>query len=70
MPTARDLLTFRQFARQYPAFSEASLRWLRFNCQSNGFATAFVRVGRRILISDGRFFEAIERQNADAADGS
>jgi len=45
VPTTPVLLTFRQFADRHPAFSESSLRWLRFQEASNGFATAFVRVG-------------------------
>ena len=57
------LASFRQFSEAHPAFSEASLRWLRFNCETNGFASAFVKVGRRVLVDQDRFFEAIARQN-------
>jgi len=53
-------------AAQHPAFSEASLRWLRFNQGTNGFADAFVTVGRRVLIDEGKFFFAIEKQNRQA----
>jgi len=44
----------------------SSLRWLRFNQETNGFADAFVTVGRRVLIDEGKFFDAIERQNRQA----
>ncbi|MCH7666119.1 MAG: hypothetical protein IH936_09370 [Acidobacteria bacterium] len=59
-PTLR---TLRQFAQRHPAFTEASLRWLRFQEASNGFQTAFVMVGRRVLIDEGRFFEIVAEQN-------
>jgi hypothetical protein len=34
------------------------LRHLIFHSDSNGFAAAFVRVGRRVLVDEARFFEA------------
>lgn len=39
------------------------LRHLIFNEKSNGFASAFKRVGRRVLIDEAEFFKCIERQN-------
>lgn len=57
------LLTFRQFADRHAAFSEGSLRWLRFQARNNGFKTAFKRVGSRVLIDEAEFFAAIDRQN-------
>jgi len=45
-----DLRTIKQLARENPAFTEASLRWLVFNARHNGLDTAIVRVGRRVLI--------------------
>jgi hypothetical protein len=60
------LLTFRQFAAKHPAFSEGSLRWLRFRQHENGFARAFRAVGpNRVLIDEGAFFSVIEEQNAN-----
>ena len=69
------LLTFRQFSEKHQAFTEASLRWLRFRSEEsrcirsrrkpvadevpNGFADAFVQVGRRVLIDEVRFFRII-----------
>lgn len=40
------------------------LRWLVFNAETNGFATAFVRVGRRVLIDEAEFFRCVEKANA------
>jgi len=58
-----NLLTIEQFSEKHRAFSPASLRWLRFNQETNGFSGAFVTVGRRVLIDEGEFFKAIEQQN-------
>ena len=67
MGDSPQLFTFTQFAKRHPAFPESSLRWLRFNDRENGFAAAFVNVGRRVLVDEERFFEVIERQNERAA---
>jgi hypothetical protein len=40
------------------------LRHLIFNEKTNGFASAFKRVGRRVLIDEKEFWACIERQNA------
>jgi hypothetical protein len=39
------------------------LRHLIFNEKTNGFASAFKRVGRRVLIDEAEFFHCVERQN-------
>jgi hypothetical protein len=59
------LLTVKQFAREYPAFSEGRLRWLLFNRQWNRFEEAIVQVGRRILIDTKRFHEWLELPNEE-----
>ena len=66
------LLTVRQFATRHPAFTESSLRWLIFQSQSrdsskgvipsNGLHVALVRIGRRVLIDEARFFQWVEAQ--------
>ena len=65
----RRLFTFKQFAQRHPAFSESSLRWMRFNQEENDFARAFIKVGSRVLIDEVDFFEAIDRQNSDSSQG-
>jgi len=67
MPDLPRLMSLKQFSLKHPAFSEPSLRWLRFNQATNGFARAFLTVGRRVLIDEGEFFAAIERENRDRA---
>ncbi len=59
------LSTIKRFASANPAFSEGSLRWLRFNSDVNGFGRAFKKIGRRVLINEAEFFDAIERSNAN-----
>lgn len=39
------------------------LRHLIFHENTNGFATAFKRVGRRVLIDEVEFFACVDRQN-------
>lgn len=71
----RDLRTVKQFADTYPAWTEAALRALILNAAprqnsrgdpvaGNGLAEAgaIVRVGRRVLISESRFFSWVAAQ--------
>jgi len=56
--------TVQQFSKKHPAFSVGSLRSLIFNASSNGLneSGAIVRVGRKILLSEIKFFDWIEAQ--------
>lgn len=74
MPARRVILTVRQFHQRNPAFSEAALRNLIFKADErhsskavipgNGLieAGAIVRIGRKVLIDEARFFEWVESQ--------
>ena len=62
-----NLLTVRQFSEKHPAFPQGGLRALRFNSETNGFAKAFVTVGRKVLINEEAFFAVIEEQNQKGA---
>ncbi len=42
---------------------QGGLRHLIFNAETNGFETAFKRIGRRVLVDETEFFACIERQN-------
>lgn len=65
MPT---LLTVKQFPPKHPAFTEPAIRMLIFNEKQNGLADAgaIVRIGRKVLIDEEKFFDWIESQNAGA----
>lgn len=45
---------------------QGGLRHLIFNEKTNGFAKAFKRVGRRVLVDEAEFFAAVDRQNGGA----
>lgn len=72
----RTLLTVRQFSDKHPAFPQGSLRNLIFLASTrktsqgtipgNGLATALMRVGRKLLIDEAKFFEWLDHQNANA----
>lgn len=75
----RDLLTVAQFAERYPAWSQSALRNILLNARDRlnsrgerlagnrlGASGAIVRVGRKVLLSEGRFFLWIAAQQAGA----
>jgi hypothetical protein len=69
------LSTIRQFSERYPAFSQGSLRNLihlsseRYSSKgkipANGLSIALIRIGRKLLINEVRFFQWIEEQQGD-----
>ena len=74
--TKPSLLTVKEFSRKYPSFPEGGLRHLIFNSSErknsrgevvsgNGMEEqgVLVRVGRKILIDEDKFFSWIESQN-------
>jgi hypothetical protein len=65
MEVSQQLRTVKQLAEELKptgGFTQASLRWLIFNCNSNGFDQAIVRLGRKIYIDRERFGEWLEGQ--------
>lgn len=75
MQETPKLLTVRQFSEHHPAFSQASLRSLIFAAQSrnssrgvipgNGMDAAIVRIGRKVLIDEVKFFEWVTAQGGN-----
>ncbi|MDP1664578.1 MAG: hypothetical protein Q8L79_05560 [Methylobacter sp.] len=65
MPT---LSTVNQFTAKQPAFTTGGIRSLIFNEHQNGLAKsgAIVRIGRKVLIDETKFFAWIESQNKAA----
>lgn len=43
------------------------MRHLIFNADTNGFASAFKRVGRRVLVDENEFFRIIDAKNGQTA---
>jgi hypothetical protein len=61
-------LTVNQFADKHPAFTKGGLRALIFNGNTNNLAKsgAVVRIGRKVLIDETKFFNWVELQNQGA----
>jgi hypothetical protein len=59
------LLTVNQFVVEHPFASNDGIRFLIFNSKNNGMAKAGVikRIGRKVLIDEGKFFAWVESQN-------
>ncbi|OAI07055.1 hypothetical protein A1353_08370 [Methylomonas methanica] len=57
--------TVDQFSKKNPAFTKGGLRALIFNEHTNGLAQsgAILRIGRKVLISESKFFAWVESQN-------
>jgi hypothetical protein len=65
LQTAWIYFTVQQFTKKHPAFTIGGLRSLIFNENSNGLAKsgAIVRIGRKVLINEVKFFGWVESQN-------
>ena len=62
----RNLKTVAQLAESSPAFTEASLRWMIFESETNGLNRALVKRGRRILIDVPEFELWLEGQRVES----
>ena len=62
-------LTVKQFVAHHAAFTTGGIRSLIFNEDKNGLsaAGAILRVGRKVLIHQERFFTWIDQQNTKKA---
>ncbi len=62
---AQRFFTVKNFAQKnaddgvWPS-SEAAIWALRAGAPENGFGDAFLKVGRRVLVAEGKFWAAIE----------
>lgn len=45
----------------HPWPTNGGLRHLAFHRDTNGFREAFVKVGRRLLVDEAKFFECVRR---------
>ena len=57
--------TVKQFSERHPAFTVPSLRALIFDGNSNGLneSGAVVRINRRVLINEPKFFDWVDGGN-------
>lgn len=71
-PQPPILLTIRQFSDKHPGFPQGSLRNLIFLAENrktskgtikgNGLNSALVRIGRKLLIDEAKFFQWVDTQ--------
>jgi hypothetical protein len=61
--TKNNIQTVKQFVHDNEAFTEGGIRNLIFNAKTNGFSSAFLRIGRKVLIDVDEFFRCIKAQN-------
>lgn len=59
------LMTLKQAAEQYPAFTVPSLRWHLHQRNTSGLSKATVKVGRRIYIDSEAFELWLEEQREE-----
>lgn len=72
LPQPRALFTVRQFSEKHAAFTQGALRNYFFLSEDrqtskgiikgNGLAAALVRIGRKLLIDEAKFFQWIDAQ--------
>ncbi len=67
--TAIVYLTVNQFCEKHTAFTRGGMRALIFNEHQNGInkAGAIVRLGRKVLIDETKFFNWVAAQSGKAA---
>ena len=65
MNTKISYKTVNQLIKENPAFTNGGIRSLIFNEHSNGLAQsgAIVRIGRKVLIDETKFFAWVQAQN-------
>ena len=63
LPEAPRLIPLTEWNKHHPWPPQGGLRHLVFYENTNGFKDAFVRVGRRVLIDEKKFFEIATQQN-------
>ena len=57
-----QFLTVSQWSEYFDWPPEGGLRHIIFHAETNGFAPAIRRVGRRVLIDADRFWEIVDKQ--------
>ena len=65
--TTRRLIPITRWNDYHPWPPAGGMRHLRFHCDSNGYANAFVKVGNRVLVDEREFFACVDRANGRAA---
>jgi hypothetical protein len=64
--SSNGLIPVTKWNQYHPWPPLGGLRHLIFNAKTNGFDSAFKRVGRRVLVDEREFFAVIDRNNGGA----
>lgn len=56
------LMTLKQTAERYPAFTVESLRWQLHRRSTSGLSKATIKVGRRVYVDSAAFETWLENQ--------
>ena len=67
-PPSTTLYTIAQFSERHPFISQGGLRFQIFNSKDNDLEQlgALVRLGKRVLINEPKYFEWIDSQQDDS----
>lgn len=65
----KKLLTVKQFCATFPWPSESAMRSYIYRADVLGLSDAFVRVGRRVLITPQSFFSLIKQVESRSSKG-
>lgn len=64
-PPFGKLIPVPQWEDFHPWPPVGGLRHLIFNSKTNGFGSAFKKVGGRILVDESEFFKCVAKQNGE-----
>ena len=64
--TRPNLLTVSQFIEKHQWATRGGLRQLLFERETNGLNVAVVRIGRKLLLDEDRFFAWVEKNGREA----
>ena len=62
MQTQTRLIPITDWNQYHPWPPTGGMRHLRFHENAKGFSGAFIKVGRRVLVDEARFFECVKNQ--------
>lgn len=57
MRPSKVYVSIKEFALLQKVFSYQAIRKIRFRCKENGFESAFIKVGKRVMIDIDEFWE-------------
>ncbi|MQX38471.1 helix-turn-helix domain-containing protein [Roseospira navarrensis] len=58
----KELRTVKQLAAEAPFVTESKLRWWIFHAETNGMASALIKIGGRVYIDRAEFNKWLEGQ--------